>query len=390
MSAPLRCYHPNTGTYLPIPDYRTELVRSLTKIVHTAPPCLPWKDSFKSTPIGFWTGPTSIAYLFLWLSQTHSDLRIDGVSASEHCEAYLACEQESVTLEARGSDELGLKNEYLAFSAVQASHLASNSEIEKALLYVNRLVEGVTALNDKADLKANELLSGRAGALVFLRIVEKFVPGAANKVSSIKAALTDKILSNDTPWQFGGHEYLGAAHGSIGIITQLILSDPSKNTKRVEDRLHRLLDLQQQDSGAWPVTPEHDLGLVQFCHGSPGFVISLLAIRKHCSPDLQRCIDTAVHKGKRDIWDHGYLKKEPNLCHGVIGNALALEAEQREQFMALATARRIETGLVDGTFEKGDDPVGLQWGEAGKAWAWMAMDLLGRGKDIGFPGYTEV
>ncbi|KAL9622687.1 MAG: hypothetical protein Q9160_002997 [Pyrenula sp. 1 TL-2023] len=388
-SPPLR-YNPNTTLPLPHPYYHSELVQSLAKIVRGAPPCKPWKDPFKSKSIGFWTGPTSIAYLFLWLSQTYKNLSILGKSAHEWCASYIDCGQENTALESRGRDELGVKNEYLAFSAVKASHLAANGEVEKALTYVNRLVFGATILNQKASPQANELLSGRAGALVLLRVVKKFVPGAVEKTEGIISELCDKILSNDTPWIFGGKEYLGAGHGRVGILTQLILSEPHRNQKRIEEKFNKLLDL-QQENGAWPVIPNRDIGLVQFCHGSPGFVISFEAIQPYCSPELQQRLESSIQSSIRDIIDHGYLKKEPNLCHGVLGNALALKDEPQEQFMAYATAERVEEGLANGTYEKGDDAFGMQWGEAGRAWAWMVMDLRKKGeKQIGFAGYTDV
>jgi len=129
-----------------------------------------------------------------------------------------------------------------------------------------------------------------------------------------------------------------------------------------------------------------DIGLLQFCHGAPGFLISLLAIRPHF-PSLHTDIDEAIALGRRVIWERGLLTKEPNICHGITGNALALEAPQREHFLCLATPDRVEQGVLDGVFEKDRDPFGMLWGEAGRAWVWMEALEGGEGK---LALYTDV
>jgi hypothetical protein len=50
---------------------------------------------------------------------------------------------------------------------------------------------------------------------------------------------------------------------------------------------------------------------------------------------------------------------------------LALESQQREHFLALATPEKVEQGVTDGMFEKESESFGLLWGEAGRAWVWM-------------------
>lgn len=159
-------------------------------------------------------------------------------------------------------------------------------------------------------------------------------------------------------------------HGDIGIITQIVLSDPSYAPK-LEDKLLSLLK-QQDTEGNWLVIPERDIAFVQFCHGAAGFVLSLVAIRPHF-PNLHAQIDTAVDLGRKLIWEKGLLAKEPNICNGIMGNALALEREQRDHFLSFATPERVMQGLGDGTFEADWDPFGALWGEAGRAWTWLEV-----------------
>jgi hypothetical protein len=57
--------------------------------------------------------------------------------------------------------------------------------------------------------------------------------------------------------------------------------------------------------------------LMQYCHGAPGFVISLADF-----PDAS--LDDLLLAGGEAIWAAGPLKKGSNLCHGTGGNGYAL------------------------------------------------------------------
>ncbi len=145
---------------------------------------------------------------------------------------------------------------------------------------------------------------------------------------------------------------------------------------------------QQQENGNWFIMMgKSDKGeYVQWCHGSPGVVLSLVKMRD-CFPRLKERFDSAIVKGRKNIWGKGVLVKEPCLCHGISGNMLALEGEYREHFMSFATHERVQQGIRDKSIIKAnDDRYGLFFGEPGRAWAWMIMDS---GKDLGYPGYSS-
>jgi hypothetical protein len=366
---------------LRVSDPQAQLIASLTKIVRACGPRkLPWKDAFKPEPQGLWTGPTSLAYLFLWLSRTHPNLEIDGNSPVDWCHAYLDCGQEDIHSAAE-LNGWGIKNEYFAYNTVKAS-VTQDSQ------YVLKLRYAIATGFECPDAD-NEHLSGRAGTLALLRIVRYWVPQATPVVQECMALLNAAIIER-MPWKFQGHSYIGAAHGSIGIITQIVLCEPERAREAIiESEISRHLDLQAAD-GHWFITEDPSLGspdLVHYCHGSPGFLISLLKIRPFLSQVLQQRVDIAVEKGQKEVWEKGLLRKEPNLCHGIIGNMLALtDWKQREHFMAHATAGKIEEGKDNGEFVAGDDPFGLLWGEGGRAWGWMILDSR---KELGYPSYTD-
>jgi hypothetical protein len=193
-----------------------------------------------------------------------------------------------------------------------------------------------------------------------------------------------KAMLPQQPWIWMGRQYLGTVHGEIGIVKQIVLSDPSYAPK-LESKLLSLLKLQGAD-GNWPITEDKDIGLVQFCHGTPGFVLSLLAIRSYF-PNTHTQIDKAIALGRNVTWERGLLTKEPNICHGISGNALALDAHQREHFLCLATPEKVKQGVADGTSEKDEDPFGMLWVEAGRVWVWTEVWDENEGK---FVLYSDV
>ncbi|KAJ6259166.1 hypothetical protein Dda_6064 [Drechslerella dactyloides] len=375
-----------------IPLAAPHLLASLTNLLATAPPSLPWSGAFaKGLYCGLFVGPTSIAYLFLWLSKTHPDLLIDGKSPADYCAAYLALDQDKYGPEETNRSGCSLNHEFMCYNAVKACHTQD-------LRYVRAFVDNIDKLTMRPAFI--EVLFGRAGLLSLMRTVKYFVPAAGEILDPHVDAVIEHCLSYD-PWTFGvrpDHQkrYIGAAHGDIGIIASIVLSNASY-APRVQPRLERILALQLED-GNWPACDDDDSEkkgeeLVQFCHGAPGMIWCLVAIQPFF-PDLRDRIEAAVDKARGVVWEKGMLTKEPCLCHGITGNALTLTEPQRSHFLFYATAGIVKNGLADGAFEKSSDESGLWWSEAGRAWGWMMMDYeqSGRGnslRDIGFPGVTN-
>lgn len=317
-------------------------------------------------------GPTSIAYLFLILSQVHPELTISNKTPSEWCLAYLSCGQESVPPDT--FKNCGISNEYLAYNTIKA---CATLDLRAA----QNVLSTLSALDTEPDM--SEWMLGRAGGLYFLRLLRTYFPSLAGEVNRVAELLIAHLLKQ-IPWTLLGTPYIGAVHGSIGIITQIILSSPS-HAPKLDSQLIELLNLQCPD-GNWPTRPDHDSGPVQFCHGAPGIIVSLVALRPHF-PSLQTRIDAAIESGRKCVWQKGLLVKEPNICHGISGNALALVGQEREHFLAEATPDEIRKGIEEGRFRKGDEPWGLLWGEAGRAWVWMCE---ADGVDRGVVTYTDV
>ncbi|KAL9119990.1 MAG: hypothetical protein Q9187_003457, partial [Circinaria calcarea] len=322
---PKKRYLPNdTSSLLHVPSPRSHLVHSLTSITDNYPPLNPWPVKFSRSHSfrGAFTGPTSIAYLFLHLSHTHPTLLISTKTPAEWCAAYLSCGQSSIPFDDSG---IGVVNEFLAYNAVSAAFTQDAS-------YVSDMLDAVATIDSDYDPELNDVLYGRAGTLALLRVVRHFHPPSTFVVNEAMRPLISHMLSQ-IPWTWHGKRYIGAAHGDIANLTQIILCDPSYAPK-LSPLLSALLDMQEDDGNWHPQAPDpHSVShthnpskakgaseLVQFCHGAPGFVYSLQAVRPFF-PSLSSRIESAVQKAQSCIWVRGLLAKEPSLCHGITGNA---------------------------------------------------------------------
>ncbi|KAK4238060.1 hypothetical protein C8A03DRAFT_33961 [Achaetomium macrosporum] len=333
---------------------------------------------------GLWSGPTGVAHLLLQVSSLRPDLTISGKPAEHWAHRYLVPGSRGHNLRL-GSHGCGIGDEKLAYEAVRCAASKDLADVRQFISSVSQVME--------VEEYPDEMLYGRAGTLYLLRMVRHAVPGSNELVDPAIAEISNTILNRGPRWQWHGRRYLGAVHGDIGIITQLVLTSPSL-APRVQPILERLLTMQLPD-GNWPSSEESGpsgKGLVQFCHGAPGFVLSLLALRPHFPRDLRDRIDAAVRRGRQCIWTQGLLKKEPSLCHGIFGNALALApGPEREHFLAIATPENVgRMKSADSTlFERAD--YGRSYSTTSSyapsaAWAW----LVGRQEEPRMLAYSDI
>ncbi|KAL8829170.1 MAG: hypothetical protein Q9191_002164 [Dirinaria sp. TL-2023a] len=312
--------------------------------------------------------------------RTHRELQVLSHNPLHWAKAYLAGERSGGAVTA---DRNGIINEQLAFYAVRSALTQDVKDVEK-------LAEAVKKGALTAERGSDEFLYGRVGCLYLLRLAIHWVAESGKNVKPVIEDIIEKILSHGAPWPWHGKDYLGAVHGRIGIITQVILCDPSKasNHDTVLKSLVDCLQLQLKD-GNWPSSIDSGHHhLVQFCHGAPGFVISLKAIQNYVPSELKDKIGIACKLGESVTFEKGLLTKEPNICHGSTGNALALPSPYREHFMAFTSRKTIENGIQQGWYHEGDDPYGLFCGEAGRAWGWAMLDS--QADNISVIGYNDV
>jgi hypothetical protein len=287
------------------------LQAALEDIIDNYPP----KEQYSPLELGgLWTGPTGTAYLFLHVAKKKPRLKVRGHHAYTWAKAYIEGDRGDLELD---STRCGIHAERLCLGAVRASITREES-------HVKAFVEDVAEILKRDDKSyPDEVLYGRAGCLYLVRMVRHWVPREAEFLEGVIEQLSKTITDHGSAnWAWHGKRYLGAMHGNVGILTQLVLTTPELETRYVTE-LERLLECQRAD-GNWPSSEaqrKEKEGLVQFCHGAAGFVHSLLSLREHFQFQ-QDSIDEAVKRARECIWAEGLLTKEPSLCHGILGNAL--------------------------------------------------------------------
>ncbi len=362
-------------------DPHKQLIASLTRLVTDYPPA--------SIPPGggLYFGPVSIAYLFFILQPVYQDLEIEGRPMGAWSAAYLQQAQDHMgEYPGPSTRRCGVSDDIMALLALGAA-LAKDADLAQELCAYAAVTTDPAA--------GDEWLYGRAGYLYLLRLVRASFAtpdvddDAGKRVRRMLADTADEvveaIMESGRPWKWHGKAYVGAVHGSVGIVTQIVLTDPSWAPK-LEADLGALLSY-EFPSGNWPSSIPADRDrLVQFCHGAAGIVASLLSIRQYF-PNLHDRIDGAIRRGRACIVERGLLTKEPCLCHGISGNALALEDAEFEHFLTYTTGHEMKGMAKDGILEKSDHPSSLWCGEAGRAWTWAVAD---RELEKRFPGYNDV
>lgn len=329
---------------------------------------------------GLYYGPISVAYLFYALHNIYPDMLLDEYPMNTWSAAYIEQAQANIKkYKGPSPSKCGVSDDIMALLALYAVTAKDPDTVKELCDFAAVTIEAEAS---------NEWLYGRAGYLYLLRLVRgAFIDNKeiTELIEDTTDEVIDNIMASSRPWKWHGKAYVGAVHGAIGIITQIVLTDASWAPK-LEAELGALLSY-QYESGNFPssLPPGRDR-LVQFCHGAPGVIASLVSIKKYF-PKLEERIDRVIAKGRECIWERGLLTKEPCLCHGISGNALALDGERFEHFLTYTTGGEIKSMAKDGMLQKANDPSALWCGEAGRAWAWAVAD---KGLEKRFLGYNDI
>ena len=177
-------------------DPAQQLSQALTSLTKSYPP----QNTYSSHEChGLYSGPTSVAYLFLHLSRTHPQLQISGHGPLSWAKAYLAGKRSAALVTASKN---GVINEELAFYAI---HAALTQDHQQVKTLVNSIMTGLLT----ADRGSDEWLYGRAGCLYLLRLVRSWVQGSDDMVKPIIKDLIQLVLSHGPSWPWHGKDYLG-------------------------------------------------------------------------------------------------------------------------------------------------------------------------------------
>ncbi|XDG08271.1 hypothetical protein ABKA04_007886 [Annulohypoxylon sp. FPYF3050] len=371
-------------------DANQEFLASLGRITTDFPPVHTCSTGWKFE--GLYNGPTSIAYLFYRLSQIFPDMEFKEQSLLDWAESYLALGARR-TKTAPSCTDCGITNETLA-------HLSLTAVMNKDINIVRQVLSFDEDVNNENLTGVDEWMYGRAGYLYFLRLCKTLVKETEDAESSTTELMEKtikntmfRIQANSPTHYWHGKEYFGAAHGTVGMVTQLYLTS-RLIAEGMHDKISSLIDM-QLPSGNFPphargrseqLNPPDDQ-LVQFCHGAPGFNIALRSLIPIFPETVRGKLVTAMENADLVIWRRGVLTKNPCLCHGIPSNALALSDATHEEFLHFLSWMSTEEMQKRGWLAEDMRNVksaGLYTGEAGRAWAWAVAVSKGPRVLIGF------
>ena len=187
----------------------------------------------------------------------------------------------------------------------------------------------------KLDKHACEVFSGRAGCISALLLANRLHPDIHldNELSVLVEQIVREGLAHGGPtfmWIWHGKEYLGAIHGTAGILYVLMrflkdnreLADPALYERIVETVDWILRTYSLPTGNIQSSTRNHSDQLVHFCHGATGWipVLCLLAEENPEGPHK-----TYASRLGGVVWERGLLAtKGPGLCHGISGSICGL------------------------------------------------------------------
>jgi hypothetical protein len=254
------------------------------------------------------------------------------------------------------------------------------------------------SMNDIYD--SNEWLYGRAGyihACILLRhtFAGDEQPYAA--VSQELRAIQDEVVHatlregrtyaqshgkcSPLMYRWAGGEYLGAAHGIMGILHMLLDADTVLDDPELMEEVRasvdfvaskeQFLDHDETIGGHFgSLDDDQPATLVQFCHGAPGAVWLFSKAFEVYGDEQYKQL--ALRSGEA-VWCHGLLRKGPGVCHGMSGSGYAmlrlfrLERDPKWLHRACAMSEYMLSEEVVAKSRKPDNPLSLFEGAAGTA-----------------------
>lgn len=290
--------------------------------------------------------------------------------------------------------------------ASRASASSSDAEayahMTKAYQQLNRVAVAATA---------NEVLYGKAGFVLGCVLL-----GASGWEPVLDALIREGVRDGarvvpPAPLMYAWHgkQYIGAAHGLLGIVYVLLCLPPFVAAQRalLVAELAWLLDNveSKRSPGQFPTKVQragYSSGdfRTHWCHGATGAVFTFT--QAHivlCDPS---CAGTCAYMACAEraaavIWSTGLLMKGPGLCHGVAGNGYALlrmhrvTSKEAYLYQAECFAAFMESAdFLLGGARRPDNPHSLFEGLAGAA-AFCAdlarVKLPAAGVPIGLPAF---
>lgn len=296
-------------------EVKTKLQSSLAEMLQDIDHATEQSDNYDTS---IYTGITGYALLYLHLYEVFDN------------KAYLKKAASFVSLALKN-----MRHKRVTFLCGDAGPLAVGAaiyhicgEMDKAETCVNGLVAMASSVVPMSDGTYDELLYGRAGYLYSLLFVQKYLGESSipekmindvvdAMIESGRKKAANKSMTSELAYEWHGSEYIGAAHGYIGILFLMLHTNYGRHINAIKSALQFVHGL-QYPSGNFPSSygsPKDKL--VHWCHGAPGGVYLMIKAYTEFKDEVYL---TSAQNASDTIWERGLLQKGYGLCHGVSGN----------------------------------------------------------------------
>ncbi|XP_039256970.2 lanC-like protein 2 [Styela clava] len=298
--------------------------------------------SFEKNDISVYTGISGYALLYLHLYKIFQDEKY-----IETAQKYIASALKR--LKGRRMTFLCGDAGPLAIGAVVYHTLGRKEDSKTCVNNLLAMLESVLPLDQEIY---DEMLYGRAGYLYSLLYVRKHVENSGIKDEAINRVIHSIIESGKLTasnkqsaalsYAWHGSEYIGAAHGYIGILYTLLCTNYQTYQDDIKSTIDFVLGI-QYPSGNFPSSFGSDNDrLIHWCHGAPGGVY--LMMKAHEIFGEEKYLESAC-KASDTVWNHGLLKKGYGICHGTSGNGYGFLALYKYTKDAKYLYRAVQFGL---------------------------------------------
>jgi hypothetical protein len=212
-----------------------------------------------------------------------------------------------------------------------------------ALLLNNYFLEGSSERSSGFGAGAQTPLPAVLVPSTLIEAVARALLSSGKRQAAATLPPSDPEYNTPLWWEWHGSPYLGAAHGSMGILYILLripepLLDAIPHSRElIRGSIEYIMTLECDEMGTRGM--HHRRGhfpsrmgaardkepLVHWCHGATGAVFLFTQAENVLIDNKQtgRYLAVAERAGEA-IWQQGLLKKGPGACHGVSGNSFAL------------------------------------------------------------------
>lgn len=274
--------------------------------------------SFEKHDISVYTGMTGYALLYLHLYEIFSDAKYLDKALSYVSSALKRLKHRRITFLCGDAGPL-------AVGAVVYRLCNKKDKSDDCIQQLLSMAESALPLDGETY---DELLYGRAGYLYSLLFVNKYIGETTvpekvinqvvdSMVESGRRQASRKSSAPALTYFWHGSEYIGAAHGYIGILFMMLHTDYQRHTDTIKSTLDFILGL-QYSSGNFPSSfGSGNDRLIHWCHGAPGGVYLMILAYTIFGDEKYL---TSAEKASDTVWERGLLKKGYGICHGAAGN----------------------------------------------------------------------